>query len=291
MHKYLRSIGFSHIRKKELDALLFETRRNPDSHVNALDTDGNEFVELRREIAPGLGIAIRGVYDEDGHFDMDYYFPYRMGREVSTKVPVEIVRVSDRESYLGLCDDVRLGVDLIFFVQDMLMILESEQRNRKMVDFGGVVLSALSTEGKILLPIFSTSKQLERIHKRQTEREELLLAAREGNHDAYEELSLDDMDMFAILSKRVETEDIMSIVNSYFMPKGIESDKYSILGDIIDQKVVINHHTAETLYVLKINCNNIIFDVTINEQDLYGEPKVGRRFKGDVWMQGRVKAY
>ncbi len=291
MHKYLRSIGFSHIRKKELDALLYETRRNPDYHLNALDTDGNEFVELRREIAPGLGIAIRGVYDEDGHFDMDYYFPYRLGREVSTIVPVEVVRASDRESYLGLCDDVRLGVDLIFFVQDMLMILESEQRNKKTVDFGGVVLSALSTDGKILLPIYSTEKQLQRIHKRQSEREELLMAAKEGNHDAYEELSLDDMDMYAMLSKRVETEDVLSIVNSYFMPKGIESDKYAILGDIIEQKIVINHHTAETLYVLKINCNNIIFDVTINEQDLLGEPMVGRRFKGDVWMQGRVKAY
>lgn len=291
MHKYLRSIGFSRIRKKELDALLFETRRNPDYHVTALDTDGNEFVELRREIARDMGLAMRGVYNEDGHFDMDYYFPYRLGREVSTKVPIEVVRSSDRESYLGLCDDLRLGVDLIFFVQDMLMILESEQRGQKVVDFGGVVLSALSTEGKIILPIYSTEKQLERVHQRQKEREDLMRAARDGDHDAYEELSLDDMDLYAMISKRVETEDVLSIVDSYFMPKGIESDKYSILGKIIDQKVAVNHHTAETLYVLKVECNNIIFDVTINEADLLGEPMIGRRFRGDVWMQGRVKAY
>ncbi len=291
MHKYLRSIGFSRIRKKELDALLFDTRRNPDHHFAALDTDGNEFVELRREIAPDMGLAMRGVYTDDGHFQMDYYFPYRLGREVSTKTPIEVVRASDRESYLGLSDDVRLGVDLIFFIQDMLVILDSEQRNQKVVDFGGVVLSALSTEGKIILPIYSTAKQLERIHQRESDREALLLAARDGNHEAYEELSLDDMDMYAMISKRVETEDVLSIVNSYFMPKGIESDKYSILGEIIEQKVVVNHHTAETLYVLKIKCNNIFFDVTINEQDLLGEPVVGRRFKGDVWMQGRVKAY
>ena len=291
MHKYLRSIGFSHIKKQELDALLFDTRRNPDHHATAMDNDGNEFVELRREIAPDLGIAMRGVYNEDGHFQMDYYFPYRLGREVSTKVPVEIVRASDRESYLGLADDMRLGVDLIFFVQDMLTILDSEQRNHKVVDFGGVVLSALSTEGTIILPIFSTAKQKERVRQREAEREELLKAVREGDHEAYEELSLDDMDMYAMITKRVETEDVLSIVNSYFMPKGIESDKYSILGEIIEQKVVVNHHTAETLYVLKVNCNKIIFDVMINEQDLFGEPMVGRRFKGDIWMQGRVKAY
>ena len=205
-------------------------------------------------------------------------------------MPIEVVRASDRESYLGLCDDLRLGVDLIFFVQDMLMILESEQRGQKVVDFGGVVLSALSAEGRIVLPIYSTKKQMERVQRRQNEREALLMAARDGDHDAYEELSIDDMDMYAMISKRVETEDVLSIVNSYFMPKGIESDKYSILGEIIEQKVVVNHHTAETLYVLKLNCNNIIFDVTINEADLLGEPMVGRRFKGDVWMQGRVKA-
>lgn len=291
MHKYLRSIGFAHIRKKELDALLFDTRRNPDHHMTATDTDGDKFVELRREIAPGMGLAMRGVYNEEGHFDMDYYFPYRLGREVSTKMPIEVVRASDRECYLGLCDDVRLGVDLIFFVQDMMMILESEQRGQKVVDFGGVVLSALSTEGRILLPIYSTKKQSERVRKHQSEREALMMAARDGNHEAYEELSLDDMDMYAMVSKRVETEDVLSIINSYFMPKGIESDKYSVLGEIIEQKVVVNHHTAETLYVLKLSCNNIIFDVTINEADLLGEPMVGRRFKGDVWMQGRVKAY
>jgi hypothetical protein len=30
------------------------------------------------------------------------------------------------------------------------------------------------------------------------------------------------------------------------------------------------------------------FDLTINEKDLLGEPEVGRRFKGNVWMQGTV---
>ena len=288
MHKYLRAIGFSRLQKRELDRLLFEIRRNPDHHQTALDSDGNEFVELRRELAPGIGIAIRGMYNDDGHFEMDYYFPYRYGREISTQVPTEVVRESARESYLGLCDDLRLGIDLIFYIQDMLTILESEQRGKKIVDFGGTTLSALSTEGKILLPVFSTAKQVENVQRFSEKHMELLTAAKDGDHEAYEELAIDDMDTYAMISNRIEKEDIYSIITGFFMPSGIESDKYAIMGDILEFKKVINHHTAEILYVLKLNCNEVIFDVCINSLDLYGVPEVGRRFKGKIWMQGSV---
>ena len=289
MNKYMRAIGFSRLHKRDLDRVLFEIRRNPDYHQTALDTEGNEFVELRREIAPGMGIAMRGMYNDDGHFVMDYYFPYRYGREVSTDVPAEVIRESARESFLGLCDDLRLGIDLIFYVQDMLSILESEQRNQQFVDFGGTTLGALSTEGKILLPIFSTAKQLENVQRYSEKHIELLNAAKDGDGDAYEELAIDDMDTYAMISDRVEQEDIYSIVTSYFMPSGIESDKYAILGEILEVKKVFNRHTSETLYVMKLVCNEIVFDVCINALDLFGEPAVGRRFKGNVWMQGRVR--
>ena len=29
-------------------------------------------------------------------------------------------------------------------------------------------------------------------------------------------------------------------------------------------------------------------DVCINEKDLLGEPAIGRRFRGNVWMQGNL---
>ena len=288
MHKYMRAIGFSSLKKKNMDQILFDIRRNPDRHQTALDTEGNEFVELRRELMPGMGIAVRGMYNEDGHFETDYYFPYHHGSEVSTNVPAEIIRESDRESFLGMCDDLRLGIDLIFYVQDMLTILESEQRNRKIVDFGGTTLSALSTEGKILMPVFSTAKQVENVQRFSEKHMELLTAAKDGDHEAYEELAMDDMDTYAMISNRIEREDIYSIITSYFMPSGIESDKYAVLGDILDCRQVVNRYTSETLYILKLECNEVIFDVCINSLDLYGVPEVGRRFKGKIWMQGSV---
>ena len=288
MNKYMRAIGFSKLKKRDVDKILFEIRKNPDRHQTALDTEGNEFVELRKEITPKIGIAIRGMYNDDGHFKTDYYFPYIIGNEISTNVPPEIIRESSRESFLGLCDDLRLGIDLIFYVQDMLTILESEQRNRKIVDFGGITLGSLSTEGKILMPVFSTAKQVENIQKYSEKHMELLTAAKDGDSEAYEELAMTDMDTYAMISNRLENEDVYSIVTTYFMPSGIESDKYAILGEILEYKVVQNNQTSEIIYILKLNCNEIIFDVCINAFDLFGVPEVGRRFKGKIWMQGSV---
>ena len=37
------------------------------------------------------------------------------------------------------------------------------------------------------------------------------------------------------------------------------------------------------------NCSNeLTFDVGINKIDLLGEPQVGRRFKGNIWLQGYI---
>ena len=112
--------------------------------------------------------------------------------------------------------------------------------------------------------------------------------ARDGDEDAIESLTLEDMDTYAIISRRIVNEDVLSIVKSTFMPYGIESDQYSILGEIIDYTKVINSYTNEMMYELKLLCNDLKFDVCINEQDLLGEPEIGRRFKGNVWMQGSL---
>ena len=112
--------------------------------------------------------------------------------------------------------------------------------------------------------------------------------ARDGDEDAIESLTLEDMDTYAILSRRIVKEDVLSIVKSTFMPYGIESDQYSVIGEIVDYTRMENKITNEVIYGLKLECNDILFDVCINEQDLLGEPEVGRRFKGNVWMQGSL---
>ena len=116
----------------------------------------------------------------------------------------------------------------------------------------------------------------------------MIADARRGDEEAMENLTIDDIDMYTMISRRIETEDIFTIVDSYFMPFGIECDQYSVLGEIIECMSFENTMTDEKIYHLTIECNDIQFDVCINQRDLLGEPAKGRRFKGVVWLQGEV---
>ena len=291
MHSYLRSIGFHNISKKQMNIYLNQMQNSPDYIEHALDTEGNEFAEVRKEFAPGIGIALRGTYDEEDNFHMEYYFPYFQAGGISTKAKVELVKASDKESLLGVCDEMKLGVDLIFFVQDMFQILISEQRNQKVVNYGGVKLAGLAMEGSVILPVKTPELTAQKTKRNVTKRKELIQAARDGDQKAIERLTLIDMDLYSNITNRVEKEDVLTIVNSYFMPNGIECDKYSIMGEIQAVQKTKNQWTNESLYLMHIVSNELEFDICICEKDLLGEPEVGRRFKGKIWMQGNVTGY
>ena len=84
-------------------------------------------------------------------------------------------------------------------------------------------------------------------------------------------------------------EDIYSIIDSCFMPCGIECDQYSVIGTIQQMEILKNRLTDEEVYKMSLECNDMIFQVAINKQDLTGEPQIGRRFKGQIWMTGTAK--
>lgn len=287
MHKFLRAIGFSDIRKKDLDIIINDIIGHPDVIKVTKDSEENEFAELSCEYAPNVGIKVYGTYEEDDTFRLEYYHPYMQGTSITTQELIEVQRHADKESYAGICDEVNLGVTLIFYIQNVADFL-AEKKVHSSMNLNGAQMSALSTEGKILLPIEKKNREESSSDCNRRERTQLIAEAREGNEDAIESLTLEDMDMYSILSRRVMTEDILSIVTTYFMPYGIESDQYAILGEILDYILVENRWTKEQMYCMKLECNDLIFDLCINRKDLLGEPAVGRRFKGNIWMQGNV---
>ena len=289
MHSYLQAIGFSNITKEELDQLIYETIRKPDSHEVALDSDGNEFVEMDFEVCEHVGIAIRGVYDTNDNFKVDYYYPYCKGDVLSTNGELDIIKQSDKESYQGFCDEIRLGVNLIFYLQNTIEYLQKEKGKHGYDGerFYRTYMTGLSLEGKILLPIAEPT--IKKTNKKTTDRASLMAAAREGDENAIESLTLEDMDTYSMISKRVVKEDIYSIVRTTFMPYGIESDKFSVIGEIKEFHKLTNYVTMEELYVMHLESNDIEFNVCINEKDLLGIPEIGRRFNGNIWMQGTVE--
>lgn len=287
MHKYLRSIGFKSLtKKKNLDVILNDIIENPDNKVITEDAEGNVFAELSKEYGEYIGIAVRGEYIED-EFQMDCYYPYFIGSGITTEEKVEVEKHSDRDAYAGICDELRIGVTLIFYLQNVIEYLKETRSLTKRIPVN-TTLSALSTGGKIVFPIYKNESQIKSGENYNRKRSHLIAAARDGDEEAIESLTLEDIDTYSMISRRVMKEDILSIVDTYFMPYGIESDQYSIMGEILNCYTVENDITSEKSYVMTVESNNLIFDVCINKEDLLGEPAIGRRFKGTIWMQGKI---
>lgn len=289
MHSYLRSIGFKNItKKKDIDLLIEDIIKNPDKKIITEDAHGNVFAELSKDYGEFIGIAVRGEYVEEDEFKIDYYYPYFIGSGISTEERVEVEKRSDREAYAGVCDEVRIGVTLIFYLQNVIEYLqEIRTKSGKKIPVN-TTLSALSTKGKIVLPIYKNESQIKSGETYTRNRNHLIAAAREGDEEAIESLTLEDIDTYSMISRRIMKEDILSIVDTYFMPYGIESDQYSVMGEILDLYEIENRETKEKSYVLTLDSNHLIFEVCINQEDLLGEPAIGRRFKGNIWMQGRI---
>ena len=287
MHKYLPAIGFSKLNNDTLNDLLQEIKLRPDYHESAIDFEGNQFVEIRYMVTDNVGLVLRGIYNEDDEFILDYYYPTFFGETVSLVNDVEIIKQSDKDNYQVMVDEIRLGVNLIFQLQNMGEYLRHNIMDGKSAD-RSVSLSALSLDGKIILPLYDNEKSRIKEKMNNQKRIDLVVQAREGNEEALENLTLDEIDLYQRISRRVAREDILSVVTSYFMPYGIENDKYEILGDILDVRNVVNHLTMEELYLLVIESNDVVFEVCINKNNLLGEPLVGRRFKGTIWLQGTV---
>ena len=146
----------------------------------------------------------------------------------------------------------------------------------------------MSVQGKILLPVQKTLKQTEDRKKAASKRSSLIEAAKRGDEDAIETLTVEDIDLFSSVSRRVAREDIYSIVETCFMPSGIECDQYAIIGNILSVDRRTNRITGEEILLLGLECNDLNFMIAVNSMDLIGEPAVGRRFKGQIWMQGNV---
>lgn len=287
MHKFLRSIGFSDMRKKDLEMVLREITEHPDMMKITRDSEGNEFAELSCFFASNMGITVRGEYSEDDSFEIEYYYPFALGTSITTKEQIEIEKHAEKESYAGVCDELNIGVTLIFYLQNVADYLTEHNRHLARA-FYGAMLAGLSVDGKILCPLQEKVGREKAGIQRREQHNRLMAQAREGDEDAIESLTLEDMDTYALLSRRILKEDVLSIVKSTFMPYGIESDQYTVLGEIVDCARMENKLTGETVYELKLNCNDIYFDICINEKDLLGEPAVGRRFKGNIWMQGSL---
>lgn len=289
MHKYLKAIGYGNIiTKKQVNKFLKDAEGTFTHHeLIALEPE-IDFCEYQKECGAGVGVSVCGDMDAEENFERQYYYPYFMGSGITSHADVIVEKRMDRDSYVGICEDIKVGISVIFHLQNTIDYMIQKQANSKYANTGSVTLAGLCNEGTILFPVLKSREQEEVRKEESRNRMMLLSAARSGDQEAMESLTLDDIDIYSKVSRRLVSEDVLSIVDTYFMPYGVECDRYSILGEILEIHTIENEETKEPLYIMKLDVNELQFDVCVPVKEVIGEPAVGRRFKGNIWLQGRI---
>ena len=291
MHSYLRAIGFSNLQNNEWKDIINQVIYDYDEkHVIERD-DQTTFVEMSKYYGVDMGITVCGEIDENHRFVMEYAFPYFRGSKTTTTEDVYIECRSEKESYLGACEDMRLGVTLIFYLANAGAYLKQQYKQHLERTTTSVEISGLSLDGKIILPIKKDPIQVDAQRQKQKHREEMIdsIRSEEEASEFWEKITKEDFQEYTMLHRKMMESDILTIVDTYFIPYGMECDRYNVLGEITEVTKTINRATKEVIYQLSILCNDMEFDVCIHEDDLLGEPQVGRRFKGVIWAQGNLQ--
>lgn len=289
MHQYLKAIGFSNLKtKKDLNELLCRIE-NEFTHQTIVSYQGStDFCEFQKEYGDKIGITLCGELDENENFDEEYYFPYFEGSGITTYAEVMVEKRIEKEQYVGVCEDSRVGISLIFHVQNGVEYMREQQLGFFTEIPASVTFSGLALSGKILLPVRKSEEQMRYEREMSENRKVLLNEARSGNQEAIETLTMDDIDTYSKVSRRLMHEDIFTIVDTYFMPYGVECDLYSIMGEILAVRERENFLTKENLYQMKLDVNGLQFDICVPANEVMGEPEIGRRFKGTIWLQGYI---
>jgi len=138
------------------------------------------------------------------------------------KEELTIERQTGREAYSVAVDDPRLGITLIVYMRNMGEFLGLMDARALRPGPKPVVVSAIAMDGMVILPVKQTT-ELENVRRRaDIQRRKLINAARDGDEEAIESLTTQDYDTYNRLSRRMMREDILTIVESYIMPCGVE---------------------------------------------------------------------
>ena len=154
MHQYLDAIGFHNVKtKKQLYEILTQVETAFTQHELISQEEGVDFCEFQKEYAPGIGISLCGDMDLDECFMRQYYFSYFIGTGVTSYADVAMEKRIDRDAYVGICEDLKIGINLIFYLQNTVEYMKERQMSKSQVKYSSVTLSGLCREGTVLLPV------------------------------------------------------------------------------------------------------------------------------------------
>lgn len=289
MHKFLRAVGFSGVHSREsLQPLIELTVKNSAERLFTTYENDVLVAEYTTYFAPGMGVIVSGEMSKDEKFIYDHCVPFFRTDVDSSNERITVERHAANISFAGVVEDERVGITIIFFLQNKMPYIMKKE-TKTLPDSGTKLsLTGLSLEGTIMMPLLKKPSEVRKANESKRNRNRLIEAAKKGDESAIETLTLNDMDIYSQISRKIKDNDIYTIVDTYFMPFGVECDQYSILGEIKSFRLVKNVVTGEDIYQMLLLCNEMKIAICINKKDLVGEPEIGRRFKGTIWLQGNI---
>ena len=141
MHQYMNAIGFGNINnKRELKEILTQVKTSFTQHDLIAQDEEMDICEYQKEYGAGIGISMLGDRDIHEEFEKNYYYPFFLGTGITSHADVYIERRMDREAYAGICEDVKVGINLIFHLQNTVELLKEQQKAKSSVKYKSVTL-------------------------------------------------------------------------------------------------------------------------------------------------------
>ncbi len=271
--------------QKDVEDMIVKVISSASDAKKCMLKNASPLIEYSLRTSSSCGIKVRGEEDQEGKFHFSLYFPYLIPRTDNKEEDVFIEKKIDTDGYTGMCDDERLGITLMFYIQDIVDCFNKYGQIDTLNDHK-VRFSALADSGTIILPTSSNAEEQLKRKRDSGKKSKLIAEAKKGNPEAIESLTISEIDNYAKVKLRIQNEDLLSIIDTSIVPCGAESEMYSIMGNILEVGSEVNKLTGEKIWVLMLECNGIEMDVCVNAEDLTGEPETGRRFRGNVWFQG-----
>ena len=288
MNDFYDAVGFSNIKnRKQLDAILDSVINEYDVKYNRKSNDENIKQERIKYFGDNIGVRVCGEVYEDGEFRGEYAYPFIKGSVLSINRDADIEIKKDTGAMVGISEDSRIGATLIYQFQEAYDETLKRVVDKNSFSNARIYLTGLSNAGMIILPIANKGEVENNILKNK-QRVELREEAIEGDEEALRSLALADYDTINMVGRRIQNEDVLSIFSTTFLTFGIESDHYMVIGEIEEFEFINNTLTEEEICIMKVLCNGMQMTIGINRSDLIGEPQIGRRFKGLIWLQGAI---
>ena len=291
MDVFMRSVGFTRDRFFEsINRIKKELEETPDKKVVFDCGDLGLFVECYKMYGDGIGVLARGTMEIDGKMEIDSCEAFAFCND-DFAVNKYIVEFSENQPLI-VFEDVGTGNELVFALQNRIDYLRDEQKfinHGRSVTYSretGIIkrlvnYAAFSIYGSIILPVHKHGEEGESYEDIDVEAESLCSC-----EDAL------PFDMNAVLDEDIQErlleEDVLSVVEGFFLPMEDSETDYSVLGEIEAVDEIVNTLTAETVVRLSLNITGTRMQLLINSLDLMGYPQVGMRFLGTCRLRGGV---